>query len=345
MRLLFRMFVLMALIAALPFVGPSQAAAQNNGCEAPDFRTDVRPASKGPATPVALGMRVADILEIDDVNQTITVDLAIRMRWTDPRLADLAGCKLSISSVWFPELILRNSGRLFSRWPETVSVDEGGVVTYMQRKAGTLSSYHSLEDFPFDKQVISIRMYPLDWSIDKLVFEIDEEFTGITPLLNISDWQINNVTAALDEVRINAVGQVRSAYLLNISAERYTGFYVWKILVPVALIVLMSWCVFWIDAQQFGTQLGLSATSVLTMVAFIFATTNMLPKLGYMTRMDSYIAAATFFVFAALLQSLTTGYWATRNRVALAKRIDRTSRWVFPLCFVIVCIIFAWSAV
>lgn len=62
----------------------------------------------------------------------------------------------------------------------------------------------------------------------------------------------------------------------------------------------MSWSPLWIDTKQIWTRIRLSATSVLTIVAFIFTTTNLLPRLGYFTTLDSYIAGATFFVFMAL---------------------------------------------
>ena len=40
-------------------------------------------------------------------------------------------------------------------------------------------------------------------------------------------------------------------------------------------------------------QIGLSATSMLTLIAFIFATTNMVPALSYLTRLDHFIVGST----------------------------------------------------
>lgn len=282
-------------------------------------------------------MRLADLLEINDVDQTITVDVIIRMQWTDARLADMAGCKVPVSEIWFPELIMKNSGRIFERWPRVVSVEEGGLVTFQQRASGSFSSYHQLADFPFDTQSISLRFFPLDWSISKLVFRDDDTFTGKTALLNISDWQVNDVSASVVDVEFDAFDQTRAGYELTISTQRYLGYYIWKIMFPIAMIVVMSWTVFWIDPEEFGTQMGLSATSVLTMVAFIFATTNMLPKLGHFTLLDRYIAWATVFVFVSLLQSLATGYLVSQGRGAAARRFDVLSRFLFPLAFVLIC--------
>jgi len=331
------LILLAAFYVAMTLLAPAAARAQStidaNPCAPPSYRTDVRPDNSGPPTEIAFGARIADLLEINDVNQTITIDLAIRMRWQDTRLADWEGCRLSIRDIWFPDLMMKNSGRVFNRWPEQVSVEEGGNVTYLQRISGTFSSYHNLVDFPFDEQTISLWIYPLDWSISKVLFRIDHTFTGMALPLNISDWKIIGAKADLIEQDFGAFEQVRSGYQLQISAERYLSYYFWKIMLPIALIVFMSWCVFWISPVQFGTQIGLSATSVLTMIAFIFATTNVLPRLGYFTMLDRYVAGATVFVFAALLQSLSTGYLASIDRIALANRIDAISRIAFPLAF------------
>ena len=329
--------LLLMLVLVLPAMVTAQETVEPDPCSPPTYRTDVRPNPKGPPTPVTIGMRVADLLDISDVDQTISIDVVMRMQWTDSRLSDWEGCRLSVENVWFPEVLLKNSGRIFKRWPENVSVESGGRVTYQQRIAGQFSTYHQLKGFPFDVLNISLWFYPLDWSSEKLIYVDDEEFTGKTPLLNISDWKINGVDAKVLEVDIEAFGQSRTAYELSVSAERYISYYLWKIMLPIALIVVMSWFVFWIDPAEFGTQIGLSATSVLTMVAFIFATTNMLPRLGYFTMLDRYIAGSTIFVFAALVQSLTTGFLVTNGNETLAQRLDQVSRFAFPIAFLVLC--------
>jgi hypothetical protein len=340
MRQLLIGFISFLLIVGLlqPSFVTAQPGEEPNTCTPPNYRIDTRPASTGAATVVDLGARVVDLLEINDVNQTISVDVAILMRWTDPRLKDWEGCKLSIRDIWFPELDMKNSGRMFSRWPETVSVEEGGRVSYLQRLSGTFSSYQKLEEFPFDKADISLQLYVLDWSASKVALRIDQEFTGISAQLNISDWQVLGLEAKLTKNKIEALDQIHSGYLLTISAKRYVSYYIWKIMIPVALIVLMSWSIFYIAPTEFGTQMGLSASSVLTLIAFIFATTNMLPRLGYLTALDQYIMGATVLVFLALLQGLITGYLAAKRYMQLAARIDLVSRFVFPLLFLAVCI-------
>ncbi len=72
---------------------------------------------------------------------------------------------------------------------------------------------------------------------------------------------------------------------------------------------------------------------MLTLIAFMFATTNMLPKLGYFTTLDVFITGSIILVFLALVESVTTGYLVSRERTELAIRVDQFARVVFPLVF------------
>ncbi|MEL7527287.1 MAG: hypothetical protein AAFN16_16025 [Pseudomonadota bacterium] len=335
-----RFFALLFLLV-LASTAQSQTRHENpststgHSCAVPDMRTHIRPAPDGMPTVIRTGVRVIDIREINDVDQTITIDLAIRRSWQDDRLAGLEGCKLELGSVWFPELVLLNSGRLFERWPETVTIGPGGAVTYLQRISGTLASYHALRDFPFDFQSIDLSFILLDYDPGNALIELDTDFVGIYDRLNISDWRIKGVAAQIDDGFIaDAFDEARTKLVLTIDAERIRAFYVWKIILPISLIVFMSWSVFWIDPAQYGPQIGLSATSMLTIIAFIFAATNMLPPLGYFTLMDFFIGGATIFVFLALLVSLTTTYLNTIEFREGAKILDKACRFVFPLAYV-----------
>jgi hypothetical protein len=72
---------------------------------------------------------------------------------------------------------------------------------------------------------------------------------------------------------------------------------------------------------------------MLTLIAFIFATTNMVPELGYLTRLDQFIIGSTILVFLALLQSVTTSYLVTTKREQVSLRMDLVCRVAFPLAF------------
>jgi hypothetical protein len=331
----FCLAVLLASIAS----AQSDARGEGDPCAAPDVRTDVRPDAGGPPTEVSVGIRMIDLTEINDVSQTMTGDFAVRLTWTDPRLAHLEGCEILLDDIWSPGLTFINSGRLFTSRPREAGIGPGGTVTYVQRYYGTLATYHNLHDFPFDKQRFRISLSSLEWGEKEVQLTVDEKVTGRREPLNISDWTIKGVKGVISRDYADTYDRFHSRYDFEISANRIRGYYGWKVVLPLCLIVAMSWTVFWINPARFGPQISLSATSMLTLVAFIFATTNMVPKLGYFTILDKFITASTILVFLALVQSLTTTYLFSKDKEAIALHIDHVSRFAFPLTFAALVII------
>ena len=300
---------------------------------------DIRPKPEGPPTRVSVGFRLVDLTEVDDVKQTLEGDYAVRLTWQDESLSGYAGCELPLDKVWSPGIAFFNSGRLHTSHPREVTVSAGGRVRYLQRYFGSVASYHNLKDFPFDRQSFIITLAPVDLPATQVELVVDEEFTGIRDRLNISDWVVGSVRGYTEPRTFDAYNLVHSSYNFEIEATRITSYYVWKIFLPLVLIVIMSWFAFWIAPVNLPEQITLSSTSFLTLIAFLFATSSMVPKLGYFTRLDWFILGSTITVFLALLESVVTGILVSKGHVQQSLRIDYVCRGLFPLAFVIFLIV------
>ena len=97
----------------------------------------------------------------------------------------------------------------------------------------------------------------------------------------------------------------------------------------------MSWLVFWIDPTQFGPQIGLAATAVLTLIAYRFLLGSLVPRISYLTRLDIFIMGATVLVFMGMVEAVASARIAQSNEKQ-ARRLDRLSRVVFPSAFLVV---------
>jgi cadmium resistance protein CadD (predicted permease) len=75
---------------------------------------------------------------------------------------------------------------------------------------------------------------------------------------------------------------------------------------------------------------------MLTIIAFRFTANITLPKIDYLTRLDDYILSCTALVFFALIEVIISSRMAKHGKLHLARTIDRWSRWVFIVFFVIV---------
>src|SRR5207245_10376622 len=112
-----------------------------------------------------------------------------------------------------------------------------------------------------------------------------------------------------------------------------------KVILPLVLIVMMSWSVFWTDPTNSNTQFSIAVTSMLTLIAYRYAADSQLPRLPYMTRLDAFFLISTLLVFFSLVEVLVTTILDNNNQVARAKKLDRYCRVIVPMIFVIVSIV------
>lgn len=153
------------------------------------------------------------------------------------------------------------------------------------------------------------------------------------------DRRLSDLNVKTDKYYIGSLGRNISKIDFSIEAARNTGYYFWNIILPVSLIVLMAWCVFFIDPAQLAAQTALSTAAVFTLVAFRFTISGLLPKVSYLTRMDTFIILATVLVFLALGESILSGNLSRKGKETLALQTDKVSMVIYIALFAIIDIV------
>ncbi len=87
------------------------------------------------------------------------------------------------------------------------------------------------------------------------------------------------------------------------------------------------------------TNVGVSTSAFLTLVAYLFAITVLLPRVSYVTRMDRFILLSMLTVFAGLIQTVANTILIRHDKKRLAENLDRRSRFVYPVLLVLVLVL------
>jgi hypothetical protein len=304
-------------------------------CPAPTQLSLSRPDSDGPTT-VSTGLFLADVVAIDDVTQSMTTDLFVVLRWTDSRLADpdrgstQAVCALSRDAVWMPLVQARGLRRLESLYPDITAIDAAGTVTFARRAIAETGVPLDLRGFPFDRHSLTLELETVFSSVEEVRLVPLTELSGIADRLSITGWSIGSPTVTVDVEPAPRLQIDHSVFRFAVEARREWQFYVWKAIAPLTLIVFMSWAVFWIDPQQIA-RIGLSATAILTLIAYQFAFSSLLPRVSYLTRADRFTMSASVLVFLALVEAVTASALTRQGRLEASDRLDRYSRVGFPV--------------
>jgi hypothetical protein len=299
-----------------------------------------RPGAADGPTVVRVTAWLADISEINSATQSISADLVLLFRWNDPGLAhsEAAPKAFGIDTVWHPPWMIANPGdRLVSTLPEKVMVAPDGEAFYRQRLLASFHQRLNLSRFPFDRTDFKIRILSPGHSPQDISFVPDEKTireglanaVGQNPEPTMQDWKILGLRTKADPYNLMP-GISLAGYTIEIDAMRLPQHYLAKVILPLLLIVLMSWSVFWIDPTLGASQISVAVTSMLTLIAYRFAIGNEVPRLPYLTLLDAFIMLSTVLVFLSLIEVVVTARLAANGKVEPARMIDRVCRWVFP---------------
>ncbi len=310
-----------------------------SGTPCPDPGSDslVRPDAASGPTVVGVGVFFQDVASLSDVDQTLDTDLYLVLRWRDPRLADpsrrdaSADCPILLGRLWMPAIEPENLRGRQAFYPDRFLVDARGVVTFVRRLWVKLSFPLDFRDFPLDRHRWTITLWPVLSRSDELVFHPLRRATGMSERLSIQGWRVGKPRPETGTgTRVARAGSY-ARYDVELRLERDWSYHAWKLGVPLALIVLMAYGVYFIPAAALPQQIGLGTTAMLTLIAYMLTLGSTLPRISYLTRADRFFIGSAILVFLGLVKAVATAALAQTPHASVLERVNRWGRWAFPL--------------
>jgi len=302
------------------------------------------PPGTGGPIPVRVGLYVLNLVALDEVQQTFTFTAYMTETWKDPRLAFTSGAGeneysrryFKKGAIWFPLLQFDNSTapRVLSSY--LLSGTSDGTIRYTEKFSVRVSSNMQLRAFPFDSQDLEIVLHPFTGQASRIVLSVEPATTGISqasytplPLWHTGGVSCRTITGDKEP------GKERSHLSFEIHVVRNSEYYIYRIFLPLALMVAVSWGVLWVPAGDLNSQLLISVTTLLTLVAFSVALSNILPPVPYLTFYDIFFLDAFFFIMLSIGEALIVHavFHGSGNQAAL--KVRRTTRLVVPALFVV----------
>lgn len=227
-----------------------------------------------------------------------------------------------------PYFILRNQqGRRFAQ-QVSILLTHTGRVTYAERFTATLQApYFDFTRYPFDTQTFFVEvssMLPMEF----VEFYPLEDHTGMGDMLGEEEWILENA-------RIKAFtspgigGRETSVVALEFEARRHVQYYLLRIILPLIIILFVSWATFFLE--EYRRRIDMASANLLVFVAFNFAISTTLPRLGYLTFMDSLLVGMFIITGSMVLVNIGLRRLKIDGYEPLARKIDRyLVIWVYP---------------
>src|SRR5437016_12582858 len=237
-----------------------------------------RPRAQDGPTQVSVGIWIADITSIDSAQQSFTAEIAVVWREKDPRLAHAGHgvVRYPIEQVWHPRIAVVNETNSVSRkFPDLVEVEPDGRATYRQRYAGAFSQPLRLRSFPFDRQTFRLQFVAVRYRANEVQFVPDQDWIdnglkqagGIATSIALPDWTIESWNTKAPSYAL-APGFEYSGYAFEFTASRNGQHYVWKVILPLVLIVIISYAVFCFKKNTSNSHISIAVNAMHNLIAY-----------------------------------------------------------------------------
>jgi hypothetical protein len=308
-------------------------------CPDPGTYSLLRPDQSGP-TVVGLGAFLQDLASLSDTDQTMDIDAYFVVRWRDPRLADpgrgegSADCPVPVGRLWMPAIEPESLRARQLFYPDRFLVDARGVVTFARRLWAKVAYPLDFRDFPLDRHKWTITMWPVLSRSDEVLFHSLDNLNGMSNRLSIQGWKVGALRTRVSTDTRPQPGTF-ARFDVDIDLTRDWTYHAWKLGLPLTLIVLMAYGVYFIPASAVAQQIGLGMTGMLTLIAYMLSLGSTLPRISYLTRADRFFVGSAILVFLGLMKAVLTLVLAQGPHAAVVDRINRWGRWIYPLGMVV----------
>jgi hypothetical protein len=291
---------------------------------------------------VRVGLEIRNLTAIDESKENWQFTGLLIAKWNGPaftfkpvrrgqRYRDLP------STIWKPSLEFTNEVTPTNLRFIDLYAEPDGTIVYTQGFNATLSTNLDLRRFPFDVQTLPLVVQARGDDLDRTILRTDQQDSPLPrrAYAGLAQWIPVSLTARLGTVAGSA-GSAKEVEF-NLKVRRSPKSYILKSIVPLILLVIISWVSFWLSHEEFKTkdQLQSAVATLLIIVAFNIAATGVLPRTDYVTYIDAFLFTCFAFVVLAIGIIVGTHLLQINRSEERALRVRRIAGIALPVTFLL----------
>ncbi len=197
-----------------------------------------------------------------------------------------------------------------------------------------IRSKFNLKDYPFDTQNLKITWDNMHYTSTNLEAVVKPQVALINPkigaFINLDDYKSNNFLKewTVKDVKFISefvkqkelshenilINEQTDQLTIQITIQRNYNYYIYKVVIPVLLILIIAWSVLWIPPKQIESRLTTSIVSLLALIAYNFVFQDDIPKLNILTSLDQYVLLSYFFCAIPIFMTVFLSRFVATNQ-------------------------------
>jgi len=310
---------------------------------------------------------IEDINKVDGKNLDFDALFTLYVYWKDPRivslLKEMGMYEDTNKPAWLcdydPNLVWGENRKIFDPIVEFynrkdkpdfikgradwIEIFSNGTVQSRIRDTAKFKSNFSFKKFPFDKQIFKFELYT-EFPVTRTVFEPNRLMKKYEDTLfniegedgiHVPGWKVTNVKNYLS--RYTEGDYDYEGFILEITAERLSFYYLIKIFLPIIFILGISWSVFWVHPREVDAKVNITIVALLALIAYNFIIDEEIPKLDYLTFLDAFIFASYIFTGGSTILSVYAHHRFVKYNNPINK-VDYYSKFLGPIGYFVILI-------
>jgi len=302
-----------------------------------------------------------DIQKINDEEETFEFSGVLTLTWQDRRqrfdpVAEGVEEMIyhgsyqfnELAPAWYPQAVLTNASEVQEIQGVLLRVRPDGTSRLIQTVNAVARSGLNLRKYPFDRQRLEAVFEILGFDASEVVIESRNPPVNRSRVV-VPQWNLIDIETSTRLVASSFAGAKgsSSAFVVSLVLQRDPFFILRLVVIPLVIIVMLSWSVFWMDRSSLGDRMSVSFVGILTAVAYQTMVSSIIPHISYMTVIHGFLHFSFVLMCATVIVNLVVGTYDMQGNYERGDLVDRQCRWIFPsayavLTLVVVTIAFIW---
>jgi hypothetical protein len=298
---------------------------------------------------VKVALNLFDIAKINDSDSTFSFTGTLKLSWMDPRNAfdpNVAGVEEKtysgdfqfneLSTSWYPQVILLNESEHYEESAILVKIQPNGTTTLFRSINASAKTHMDLTYYPFDNQKLQLIFSAFGYDTGQIILESEDIRIPPNALTEITDeYSIGRIeySTGTSNANILSSGKLFSTFIVDIGLSRKPGFVVRTVIVPMMLIVLLTFSIFWFDIKSIQDRINISFIGLLTITAYQLVIADFLPHVAYFTLLQGIIMISLIIISISII---ITMYMNLKiDTQPELKKLNQACKFIFPFSYIL----------
>jgi len=204
----------------------------------------------------------------------------------------------------------------------------------------------SMLRFPLERHTVSMTIEDNTDPADKLQYKFDQRNSGVDESVNMSGWEIggwkgtnyiHHYKSNMGDTNVGHHSADYGAVKFEVDFTRHLSFFLWKMLLPVLIILLATWAALLLPPEKLEPRVAMVGTALITTIFLQQGYASSLPEVEYLVLMDKIYVVVYLLIVISLLQVVIQGTLEKKhllNDYRKARLVDRISVIVQVIVFV-----------